>query len=204
MQKLGNFTCITIRTTALELCVSVSGLAVVVHKSPPPCQRKSTMKRQHWDPSDTQEQGVSGALATSLALASMSSNTPMTILANLRIPPPLEDSTVFTCFTNSSSLEELSSELKSLTLPTSSAARLLHLQLLPQVEDHHLHHQPQLVNGEDSPPPPSVVEVFILVSRSARSPPGLPATDLNTICLQVKPLPRLLWEKADFRTVRHF
>ena len=109
------------------------------------------MKRQHWDPSDTQEQGVSGALATSLALASMSSNTPMTILANLRIPPPLEDSTVFTCFTNSSSLEELSSELKSLTLPTSSAARLLHLQLLPQVEDHHLHHQPQLEDGEDSP-----------------------------------------------------
>ena len=59
-----------------ELCVSVSGLAVVVHKSPPPCQRKSTMKGQHWDPSDTQEQGVSGALATSLALAPMSSNIP--------------------------------------------------------------------------------------------------------------------------------
>ena len=110
------------------------------------------MKRQHWDPSDTQEQGVSGALATPLALASMSSNTPMTILANLRIPPPLEDSTVFTCFTNSSSLEELSSELKSSLLPTSSAARLsLHLQLLLQVEDQHLHHQPQLVDGEDSP-----------------------------------------------------
>ena len=96
------------------------------------------MQRQHWDPSDTQEQGVSGALATSLALASMSSNTPMTILANLRIPPPLEDSTVFTCFTNSSSLEELSSELKSSTMTNLMAAGPFqsgHLQLLLQVED---------------------------------------------------------------------
>ena len=102
------------------------------------------MRQQHWDPSETQEKEVGGAQD------SVRNCTELCAIAGF--PPPLEVSTAFTCFINSSSLEELSSELKSSLLPTSSAARLsLHLQLLLQVGDHHLHHQPQLVDGEDSP-----------------------------------------------------
>ena len=92
------------------------------------------MRQQHWDPSETQEKEVGGAQD------SVRNCTELCAIAGF--PPPLEVSTAFTCFINSSSLEELSSELKSSMLPTSSVAKLLlhlHLQLLLEVADLVLH-----------------------------------------------------------------
>jgi len=89
------------KTTAIELCVSVSRLAVADHRVNHLAKEVGNAGRQHWDPSETQEKDVGGATYYVL---------------DAGFPPPLEASTAFTCFAKFSLLEELSSELKSSTM----------------------------------------------------------------------------------------
>ena len=114
-----------------ELCVSVSVACCSCLQNLPPCKEvddAGAPDEANWDPSEPRNR-LSTVLTTWHPTVNPAS-------------APLEVSTVFTCFTNSSSLEELSSELKSSMLPTSSVAKLLlhlHLQLLLEVADLVLH-----------------------------------------------------------------